>query len=340
MGLSTTPQSDTSQTSPDSETILLAKKISRTSFCIAAGCLVLLSFILPQRDTESVAMIEEPPETLIVRPEERGLSINPAIPSYAPDSSEDLQQTLERYGLWRIENNSTIDPILFTSFPDNLHSLPIAEKKTIFLHSLLPVAMYANHLVEGERRRLLELLDTDASLPGDFYLEKMPTAWQDTLADQDREWLLSLGKRYKAETISQLKKRVRPIPVSLLLAQAALESSWGTSRFALEGNNLFGIRTWGKQGLVPSERDTDSKFRVAKYDTILDSVMAYILTLNSHHLHSEFRNLRLNSQDPEVLSQGLLYYSETRKSYVAKVNRIIGFNRLKRFDTLQLASLS
>ncbi len=321
---------------PYSETIAFAQKIFRTSSIVVACCLILLTFTIPQRDSVSVAMVPEEMETIIVSADDDKGS-RPNLPTHSPASSADLQETLKKYGLWSIENNSTIDPILFTSFPDNLHTLTIADKKTIFLHTLLPVALYANQQVEAERLRLFELLATSAALPGDFSLVKMPEGWQKILSVEDKAWLLALGKRYKAETISQLKKRVRAVPVSLLLAQSALESSWGTSRFAKEGNNLFGIRTWGKKGLVPGDRATGSKFLVARYDSILDSVNAYILTLNSHHLYVKFRTLRLESQDPEVLSEGLLFYSEKRKSYVTKVNRIVRYNRLKRFDTLQLA---
>ncbi|MEN8256523.1 MAG: glucosaminidase domain-containing protein [Thermodesulfobacteriota bacterium] len=319
-----------------SETIIFAQKIFRTSSVAIVTCLVLLSFIIPQRDTVSVAKVQNPTETLTVKANEVEPP-DPSVPSYSPSSSMDLQQTLEKYGLWSIKNNSTIDPVLFTSFPDNLHTLSIADKKTTFLHTLLPVALYANQMVENERLRLFEILAMSGALPGDFSLKEIPAAWQKILSNKDKQWLLGLAKRYKAETIAQLKKRVRPVPVSLLLAQSALESSWGTSRFAREGNNLFGIRTWGEKGLVPGERETGSKFLVAQYDTILDSVNAYILTLNSHHLYVKFRTLRMESQDTEVLSGGLLFYSEKRKSYVTKVNRIIRYNRLKRFDTLHLA---
>ncbi len=319
---------------PYSDTIGFAQKIFRRSSVVSACCLILLSFLIPQRDIVSVANVSGPAETFGGNESQSSLY---SIPTHSPSSSKDLQQKLEEYGLWSIENNATIDPILFNSFPDNLHTLSIADKKTIFLHTLLPVALYANHQVESERRRLFELLAMSSSLAEDFSLVKMPEGWQKILPLPDQEWLLSLGKRYKAESISQLKKRVRPVPVSLLLAQSALESSWGTSRFAKEGNNLFGIRTWGKKGLVPGERGTGSTFLVAKYDTILDSVNAYIRTLNSHHLYVKFRTLRLESQDPEVLSEGLLFYSENRKSYVTKVNRIIHYNRLQRFDTLRLA---
>lgn len=321
---------------PYSETIVFAQKIFKTSSIVSATCIILLSFLIPQRDAVSVAMVEDRTETLIVKAH-KDKEPEYIIPTYKPSSSVELQQTLEKYGLWSIENNSTIDPVLFTSLPDNLHTLSIANKKTTFLHTILPIALYANQLIEAERLRLFELLALSGSLPGDFSLKKMPEGWQEVLAVQDKKWLLDLGERYNAESISQLKERVRAVPVSLVLAQSALESSWGTSRFAKEGNNLFGIRTWGKKGIIPGESDADSKFRVAQYDSILDSVKAYILTLNSHHLYVKFRALRLESQDPEVLSEGLLFYSEIRKSYVTKVNRIIRFNRLKRFDTLHLA---
>lgn len=321
---------------PCSETILFARKIFRTSVLVSVGCLLLLAFLIPPDDAVSVAKVAEEVEPLPFDPH-LGQASSSSVPAHSPSSSADLRQTLEEYGLWSIENNSTISQVLFTSFPDNLHDLPIADKKTIFLHTLLPVALHANQLIEDERLRLLEILARSETLPGDFSLTKIPEGWQKILSAPEQQWLLYMAKRYKAESVGQLKKRVRTVPISLILAQSALESSWGTSRFAKEGNNLFGIRTWGEKGLVPDERAAGSKFLVARYGTILDSVQAYILTLNSHHLYATFRTLRLESQDPEVLSEGLLFYSEKRQSYVTKVKRIIRYNRLKRFDTLRLA---
>lgn len=321
---------------PCSETILFARKIFRASVVVSVGCLLLLAFLISPDETVSVAKVDEEVAPLYFGPPQ-GNASGYSVPAHSPSSSADLRQTLEEYGLWSIENNSTINHVLFTSFPDNLHGLPIADKKTIFLHTLLPVALHANQLVEDERLRLLEILALSETLPGDFSLTKIPAGWQKILSGPEQQWLRYMAKRYKAKSVGQLKKRVRSVPISLILAQSALESSWGTSRFAKEGNNLFGIRTWGEKGLVPDERASGSKFLVARYGTILDSVQAYILTLNSHHLYAEFRTLRLASQDSEILSEGLLFYSEKRQSYVTKVKRIIRYNRLKRFDTLRLA---
>lgn len=325
---------DGSSHDPCCAALVLARKIFRGSVFVAASCLLLLSFVIPQRDGVSEAHIEGAADY------DKGSGDNAAgfaIPVHSPASSADLQQTLEEYGLLTIDDGSTIDPVLFTSFPDNLHTLSITDKKTIFFHALLPIALYANERVAAERHRLEELLAKDESLAADFRLDTMPPAWLKVLSPPDTAWLQALAKRYKAETIAQLKRRVQTVPVSLLLAQSALESSWGTSRFAKEGNNLFGIRTWGSKGLVPDGREAGNTFLVATYDTILDSVRSYIHTLNSHHLYVKFRSLRLESQDPEVLSEGLLFYSENRQSYVTKVKRIIRYNQLKRFDTMQLA---
>lgn len=251
-------------------------------------------------------------------------------------TSEELKSMLRENDLWDIEVNDSIANVVINAFPANLDSLPTADKKKIFLHALLPIALLANDEIDRERLRLFDILASSGALPGNFKLNDIPEGWKAILSEEDQLWLVNLEDRYNATDIKALKKRMRRIPVSLIMAQGAIESSWGTSRFAREGNNLFGIRTWGKKGITPEEISAESTYLVASYDSLLDSVKAYLLTLNSHRLYSTFRDLRLSTQDPVVLSKGLIYYSEKRKEYVTQLNRIIKYNSLKRFDTVQI----
>jgi Bax protein len=128
------------------------------------------------------------------------------------------------------------------------------------------------------------------------------------------------------------------VPVSLILGQGAIESSWGCSRFTRAGNNLFGIWTWGERGIVPANRDEGKNHKIKIYDTILDSVRNYVLTLNRLGAYRHLRELRRDSNDSMELAQGLLYYSERRDAYVEDVRRIISSNNLQRYDTISLAS--
>ena len=300
---------------------------------ISSGCGVfflfalIVVFSLGGNEIEPVALEEkiiEPQPVLAV-----------ALPSKEL-TGDDLKTMLYENDLWDIDANDVISPILISKFPKNLDSLSIDDKKKIFLHALLPIALTANLEIDRERLKLFDILASSGALPGNFKLDAIPEGWQDILSKDDQLWLTSLEDRYNAKDIKELKKRMRRVPVSLVMAQGALESSWGTSRFAREGNNLFGLRTWGDNGLTPEKAGEKSTYRVASYATLLESVHAYLLTLNSHRLYKKFRDIRLSTQDPVVLSKGLIYYSEKRKEYVSQVNRIIKYNSLKKFDTVQL----
>jgi Bax protein len=134
-------------------------------------------------------------------------------------------------------------------------------------------------------------------------------------------------------------KRVDVVPLSLLLAQAALESSWGTSRFAREANNLFGIWTWGEKGLIPLDREEGMTHKVAIYDSILDSVRAYLTMLNRLPPYLQFREIRRQSRNPLKLAEGLVYYSERGDSYVWELQNLIESNNLHRYDDCYLVAI-
>lgn len=112
------------------------------------------------------------------------------------------------------------------------------------------------------------------------------------------------------------------IPTTLIIAQAILESGYGSSRFATEGNNLFGIRVWSKNGMLPHKQDPSSKWRVKTYNTKCSSVKDYIRILNNNHHYIKFRETRIITNDPVILAQTLENYS-TSQSYRTKIIRII-----------------
>jgi uncharacterized FlgJ-related protein len=112
------------------------------------------------------------------------------------------------------------------------------------------------------------------------------------------------------------------IPTTLIIAQAIVESGYGTSRFAKEGNNLFGIRIWSKNGMLPLKQDPLIKWRVKTYNTKCSSVKDYMSILNNNHHYSQFRQTRLITQDPIKLAQTLENYS-TSQSYRTEIIRII-----------------
>ncbi|HHK60754.1 MAG TPA: hypothetical protein ENJ73_03385, partial [Desulfobacterales bacterium] len=160
--------------------------------------------------------------------------------------------------------------------PADLAALPAAQRKAIFLRLLQPVVMQALEEVAQERRRLLALTARAGLAPADRVPEPLQLLAQGATVEE-AEFLTRLGRKYRARTIGDLLARVNVLPPSLILAQGAIESSWGTSRFAQEGNNLFGVWTWSADGIIPIRRDPDKNHRVARYRSILDSVRAYLL---------------------------------------------------------------
>ena len=112
------------------------------------------------------------------------------------------------------------------------------------------------------------------------------------------------------------------IPRSLIIAQAIVESNFGTSRFAVEGNNLFGIRVWSKDGMLPHKQDPSINWRVKVFKTKCQSVKSYIYTLNENHHYKDFRQMRQRTKDPLKLADELDNFS-TSKEYANHVKQIL-----------------
>ena len=157
--------------------------------------------------------------------------------------------------------------------------------------------------------------------------------WQKNLSRATINKLIKLSEKYKDVNAASLLSKVDIIPVSLILAQSAIESAWGGSRFAVKGNNMFGIWTWGENGIVPSQRVSGKNHRVAVFVSILDSVRAYTLMLNRLTAYKRFREIRNKSMDSMDLVEGLINYSSRRRLYVRDVKIMIEMNDLKIYDT-------
>lgn len=168
-----------------------------------------------------------------------------------------------------------------------------------------------------------------------------------SLSRRERERLLQIAQQYELNTdqsndqriINVLLPRVDVIPTSLALAQAANESAWGTSRFALEGNNIFGQWCYVEGcGIVPERRIRGATHEVKRFDSIASAIEAYFLNINSHHLYQEFRDMRARMRrqqrdlDPMELAYGLGRYSERGEHYVDEVQAIIEKNSLQKRD--------
>ena len=208
----------------------------------------------------------------------------------------------------------------------------VSDKKSNFFAYLNPMIIEANNEVLAQRTKLLGM---QSDLP--------------KLSNSQKKYLAELSKTYRVDNtlspeqqISLLSHKINTIPASLILAQAANESAWGTSRFAREGNNYFGQWCFSKGcGIVPNSRNSGANHEVADFDTPLDSVKSYIKNLNRHASYKTLREIRQEAIDNNqpvtgvALAEGLIGYSERREEYVEEIQNMIRYNKLSRFNTLE-----
>jgi len=210
--------------------------------------------------------------------------------------------------------------------PDMKNMHDIKKRKELFIDTLLPLILKSNKKVEIERARIMRIRNKGSRI---------------TLKDKKMLNELSDKYRVKAKTykeqIHELLLRVDTLPVSLVLAQAAIESGWGTSRFAYEGNNIFGLRSFSRNSLRPIERKDG--VRVSVFKNLQSCVDYHLFNINIHPLYKELRILRHKMDtpyDPIVMSYGLKNFSEQGRVYVNRIQRLIMQNKLKRYDTYRL----
>jgi len=240
--------------------------------------------------------------------------------------------TLE-YNLERVRDEGASVPRVFVvNMPQDMPHIRVpADRKRLFFKTVLPLVLKTNDDILQERKRLLRIK-----------AEKIKTGKLDAA---DRLWLVALSERYKVSrnNLDEMIRRSDIIPPSLALAQAAEESGWGTSRFALEGNAIFGQWTFAVKGaLVPKNRDEGKSHRVQAFTSLLDAVRAYVLNLNTHKAYRQFRQERqaLRRSGKHLkgseLARTLSSYSERGNKYIRTLQSIIGGNQLQDFDKARL----
>ena len=231
------------------------------------------------------------------------------------------------YRLKDIRKNKLVKPIALDSFPREIKMIENTKKrKEFFIQIVLPLILQENNNIRLDRKRLFSIINKSNN------------------SNLEKKWLDKKYKQYgiPSKDLSTLKIRMDEIPVSLALAQAAKETGWGTSRFAQEGNALFGQWTWSGEGLKPKEADESQGHKVMKFNVLQASVRAYQRNLNTHKSYKEFRlaraQLRDNGQplDSIILSKYLDEYAETGQQYVKILQKIINQNDLKDFDNAKL----
>jgi len=233
------------------------------------------------------------------------------------------------YDLRTVRRDKLVKPIYFTQFPRDLDDLQSVKlKKETFIKIVLPLIVAENEKILDDREKLKVLK------------EKKFTS------DLEKQWLRQKLLEYKVKKgdFKELMYRMDMIPVSIALAQAAKESGWGTSRFALEGNAIFGQWTWSGQGIAPLNRESDKNHKILKFPILRASVKAYKNNLNTHKSYAKFREKRNQLREKNKRITGLALtgtlknYAQTGSEYTKILNQIITQNRLSDFELVKLVN--
>ena len=231
------------------------------------------------------------------------------------------------YNLKDVRKNKLVKPVSLSLLPKEIKMIEnVQKRKDLFIQIILPLVIKENNNIRLDRKKLFRILNKSKNTR----IEKV--------------WLLKKFKQYGVvnKDLSTLKVRMDEVPISMAIAQAAKETGWGTSRFALEGNALFGQWTWSGEGIKPAGADDDSTHKIMKFKVLQASVKAYQRNLNTHNSYKEFRSARAELRDRGkkldsiFLSQYLDRYAETGKKYVKILQLIIKQNQLTDFDDAKL----
>ncbi len=231
------------------------------------------------------------------------------------------------FNLNEIRNNKIVKPVKIDLLPKEIKQIENTKKrKNLFIQIVLPLILEENTRIRVERKKLFAVLNKNNN------------------SDSEIKWLRNKFKQYGVvnRDLTTLKIRMDEIPVSLAIAQAAKETGWGTSRFALEGNALFGQWTFSGEGIKPKGADIGDTHKVMKFKVLQASVRAYQRNLNTHSSYREFRKMRAIQRDNQgnlnslELVNYLDKYAETGLEYTKILKKIIEQNKLTDFDDAEL----
>lgn len=221
---------------------------------------------------------------------------------------------------------------IISELPDDFSEIQdVPTKKKLFYLVTLPLIYNANASIMQERRMVINIEKKFA---------------RKELNKNETDEIIRLSKKYKLDyseintkLFRKLKQRINIIPVSLALGQAIIESGWGQSRFATEGNALYGQWTTSEdKGIIPQDRDEDKTHAVLKFKNLSESVEAYMFNINTHQAYYNFRVIRriderIKYTDPISMKvKYLAAYAEIGDKYVDKLELIIASNNLQEFD--------
>ena len=211
------------------------------------------------------------------------------------------------------------------------------KKKDLFIKTLTPLILKSNETIQKDRERLKKI--------------KQQNSTNQIINSVDEVWVLDLANQHRLDVASQSFPNLVDTllfhhdiyPPALIMAQAIIESGWGTSRFSQEGNALFGLWVWGDEvGMLPRDRNEGDTHRIKAYKTLQASVDDYILNLNRHPAYSDLRQLRFQLKQAnakmtgENLAKKLNTYSEMGSDYVDYITTVMEHNNLTRINALKL----
>lgn len=239
------------------------------------------------------------------------------------------------YELENVTKEGYVPFINILKLPSDINSLrSVKLKKQIFISIILPLIVRENENILQQRKRLIEIKKI---LSAQKTLNKMD---QTFLFELSSSYLVDYFQQHKIDTINELLILIDVIPNSIAIAQAANETGWGTSRFAINFNALYGQYTFDKSlGTIPNKRDEGEKYLIRAFPNLLDSVKSYIKNLNTNLAYREFRKLRYELRDkgldldPQILVNKLDLYAKN-KNYVFEIHSIISNNNLTKYDNL------
>jgi len=215
--------------------------------------------------------------------------------------------------------NQMVQPIIYTK-SIKLTEMSIENKKQTFINMMIPSILVAKHRIKEERKKVLKLLR------------------QEHISKKDDLWLRKKRYIFKASTVDELYKRMELHPTSIVIAQAIIESGWGTSRFFEQANNVFGIWSFNEheKRIAASKKRGDKTIYLKKYKDVEQSISDYFLLLSTKDAYKEFREKRLESQDPFILIEQLGKYSELGEAYIENLKNTIEENQLLAYDSYSL----
>ncbi len=239
---------------------------------------------------------------------------------------QELFKTIN-YNLNDVRKNKVVKPVDLRFLPKEIKNIEnTRDRKNLFIKIVLPLIIEENEKILKDRAILFSILNKNSN------------------SDDELKWLNAKFKQYgvKNKDILSLKIRMDIIPTSLTIAQAAKETGWGTSRFAIEGNALFGQWTYSGTGIKPLKSSDDENHKVMKFQILKASVRAYHRNLNTHSSYRKFRMKRAEARDNDESLDSLLLanyldkYAETGLEYTKILKKIIVQNSLKEFDDVKL----